>query len=89
MNSPLGVILAFSISDTGISSSLSSILGQDMSTGTTTRGRRNRRLTTLVEFSPAEMDVLDHDCLITRVVIKINNDPLGIRLGPDVPPGFG
>ena len=30
-------------------------------------GRRNRRLTTLVEFSPWETDVLDHDCSLTRV----------------------
>lgn len=53
-----------------------------------TPGRRNRRRTIPVEFPPIEMDVLDHECFITRVV-EVDYDPLGIRVGPDVPYGFG
>jgi hypothetical protein len=35
-----------------------------------------------------ERDVLDRDCVCTRVS-DVDDDPLGIRLGTDVPHGFG
>ena len=48
-----------------------------MSTGTITWA-----LTILVEFSPRELDVLDHDLFRTRVC-KEDDDPLGICHGTD------
>jgi hypothetical protein len=77
------------MSEVGISSLLSSICGQDMSTDTMTRGTRNRRLTVPVEFSPLETYILDDDGFVTRVD-KVDNDPLGLPHGTDVPhDGFG
>jgi hypothetical protein len=57
-----------------------------MAIGTTTPARaeetgRLRRRTILVEFSPKEMDVLDHDCFRTPV-INVDGDK-------DIPHGFG
>jgi hypothetical protein len=57
-----------------------------MAIGTTTPARaeetgRLRRRTILVEFSPKEMDVLDHDCFRTPI-INVDGDK-------DVPHGFG
>ena len=45
--------------------------------------RKSRRPTFLVEFSPADVDVLNHDWSRTRVN-NVDDNPLGIRRGSDV-----
>ena len=80
-----GSILLFSMSWMGTSASLLPVrsLWSTYVYPHHDTGIRNRRLTILVELSPWETDVLDHECSVTRVY-NVDDDPLGIRRDANV-----